>query len=87
MRASAVSDDCVITTSVADVSKTCKQANIHKAAVGPNGLPGSVLCALDTIMKLPIPVTNKHKPIKNMTVKTVKKEMANRSGCTTDWQT
>ena len=35
MRASAVSDDCVITLSVADVSKTFKQVNIHKAA-GPD---------------------------------------------------
>ena len=32
MRASAVPDDCVITFSVADVSKTFKQVNIHKAA-------------------------------------------------------
>ena len=32
MRASAVLDDCVITLSVADVSKTFKQVNIHKAA-------------------------------------------------------
>jgi hypothetical protein len=32
MRASAVPDDCVITLSVADVSKTFKQVNIHKAA-------------------------------------------------------
>ena len=31
-------DDCVITLSVADVSKTFKQVNIHKAA-GPDGLP------------------------------------------------
>ena len=44
MRASAVPDDCVITLSVADVSKTVKQVNIHKAA-GPDGLPGSVLRA------------------------------------------
>ena len=42
MRASAVLDDCVITLSAADVSKTFKQANIHKAA-GPHGLPGCVL--------------------------------------------
>ena len=32
MRASGVPDDCVITLSVADVSKTFKQVNIHKAA-------------------------------------------------------
>jgi hypothetical protein len=44
MRASAVPDDCVITLSVADVSKTFKQVNIQKAA-GPNGLPGRVLRA------------------------------------------
>ena len=42
MRASAVPDDCVITFSVADVSKTFKQVNIHKAA-GSDGLPGHVL--------------------------------------------
>jgi hypothetical protein len=44
MRASAVLDDCVITFSIADVSKTFKQVNIHKAA-GPDGLPGRVLWA------------------------------------------
>ena len=44
MRASAVPDDCVITLSVADVSKTSKQVSIHKAA-GPNRLPGRVLRA------------------------------------------
>ena len=33
MRASAVPDDCVITLSVADVSKTFKQVNIHKDAL------------------------------------------------------
>ena len=44
MRASAVPDDCVITLSVADVSKTFKQVNIHKAA-RPDGLPGCVLWA------------------------------------------
>ena len=32
MRAPAVLDDCVITLSIADVSKTFKQVNIHKAA-------------------------------------------------------
>ena len=35
MRASAVPDDSVITLSAADVSKTFKQVNIHKAA-GPD---------------------------------------------------
>ena len=44
MRVSAVADDCVITLSVADVSKTFKQVNIHKAA-GPDRLPGRVLRA------------------------------------------
>ena len=44
MRASAVPDDCVITLSAADVSKTFTQVNIHKAA-GPDGLPGCVLRA------------------------------------------
>ena len=44
MRASAVPDDCAITFSIADVSKTFKQVNIHKAA-GPGGLPGCVLKA------------------------------------------
>ena len=44
MRAPAVLDDCVITLSVADVSKTFKQVNIHKAA-RPDGLPGHVLKA------------------------------------------
>ena len=34
----------MITLSVADVSKTFKQVNIHKAA-GPDGLPGRVLWA------------------------------------------
>ena len=41
-RASAVPDNCVITLSAADVSKTFKQVNIHKAA-GPDALPGRVL--------------------------------------------
>ena len=36
MRASAVPDDCVITLSMANVSKTFKQVNIHKAT-GPDG--------------------------------------------------
>ena len=44
MRAPAVLDDCVITLSVADVSKTFKLINIHKAA-GPDGLPGRALRA------------------------------------------
>ena len=44
MRAPAVLDDCVITLSIADVSKILKQVNIHKAA-GPDGLPGLVLRA------------------------------------------
>ena len=39
MRAPAVPDDCVITLSVADVNKTFKQVNIHKAAE-PDGLSG-----------------------------------------------
>ena len=44
MRAPVVPDDCVIMLSMADVSKTFKQVNIHKAA-GPDGLPGHVLRA------------------------------------------
>ena len=40
-RAPAVPEDGVITLSTADVSKTFKQVNIHKAA-GPDGLPGRV---------------------------------------------
>ena len=44
MRASAVRHDCVITLSVANVSNTFKQVNIHKSA-GPDGLPGRVLKA------------------------------------------
>ena len=44
MRAPAVPEDCVITLSVTDVSKTFKQVNIHKVA-GPDGLPGCVLRA------------------------------------------
>ena len=42
MRAPAVPDDCVLKLYIADVSKTFKQVNIHKA-VGPDRLPGSVL--------------------------------------------
>ena len=42
MRAPAVPEDCVITLSAADMSKSIKQVNIHKAA-GPDGLPGRVL--------------------------------------------
>ena len=41
MRASAVPDNCVITLTAADVSKTFKQVHIHKAT-GPDGLPGCV---------------------------------------------
>ena len=44
MRVPAVSDDCVITLSVAHVSKTFKQGNIHKAA-RPDGFTGRVLRA------------------------------------------
>ena len=44
MTAPAVPEDGVITLSTADVSKTFKQVNIHKAA-GPEGLPGRVLRA------------------------------------------
>ena len=43
-RAPAVLDDSLITLSVANVNKTFKQVNIHKAA-GPDGLPGHVLKA------------------------------------------
>ena len=43
-RASAVPDNCVITLSVVDVSKTFKQVNIHKVT-GPDGLTGHVLRA------------------------------------------
>ena len=43
-RAPAVPEDCVITLSAADVSKTFKQVDIHKAA-GPDGLPGRLLLA------------------------------------------
>ena len=44
MKAPAVLDNCMILLSVADVSKTFKQVNIHKPA-GPDGLPGRVLRA------------------------------------------
>ena len=44
MRAPAVPEDCVITLSAANVSKTFKHVNIPKAA-GPDGLPGCVLRA------------------------------------------
>ena len=44
MRAPAVPEDCVIMLSAADVSKTFKHVNIHKAT-GPDGLPGCVLQA------------------------------------------
>jgi hypothetical protein len=59
--------------------------------------------AVDSFMKLLIPITNRHAPIKKSTVKTVKwideelknvmvdrdktKGMANKSGCTNNWQT
>ena len=43
-KAPAVLDDCVIPLSLADVNKTFKQVNIHKAAE-PDGLPGHVLKA------------------------------------------
>jgi hypothetical protein len=43
-RAPAVLDDCVIMLSVANVNKTFRQVNIHKAA-GPDGLPWRVLKA------------------------------------------
>jgi hypothetical protein len=42
-------NDCMITLSVANVSKTFKQVNIHKAA-GPDRLPGRVLRATDPQM-------------------------------------
>ena len=42
MRAPAVPDNCVIALSTADVCKTLKQVNIHKAA-GTDGLSGRVL--------------------------------------------
>ena len=44
VRAPAVPDNWVIKHSIADVSKTFKQVNIHKA-VWPDGLPGRVLRA------------------------------------------
>jgi hypothetical protein len=44
MRAPAVLEDCVITLSAVDVSKTFKQVIIHKAK-GPDGLPGRALRA------------------------------------------
>ena len=44
MRESAVPDDCIVMLSIADVCKTFKQVNIHKAA-GPDGLSGHVLKA------------------------------------------
>ena len=42
MRAPAVPEDCLIMLSAADVSKTFKLVNFHKAA-GPDGLPRWVL--------------------------------------------
>ena len=44
MRAPAVPEDCVITLTIANVSKTFIKVNIHKVA-GPDGLPGCVLRA------------------------------------------
>ena len=44
MRAPAVPEDCVITLSTANVSKTFKQVNIYKAT-GPDGFPRCVLRA------------------------------------------
>ena len=44
MTAPAAPEDCVITLSAADVSKTCKKVNIYKA-VAPDGLPGRVMRA------------------------------------------
>jgi hypothetical protein len=44
MRAPAFPDICVSTLSIADISKTFKQVNIHKAA-GPDELPGRILRA------------------------------------------
>jgi hypothetical protein len=41
MRAPAVPDDCVISLSIANVSKTFKQVNIQKF-VWPEGLPGRI---------------------------------------------
>jgi hypothetical protein len=61
----------VITLSVADVSKTFKKVNIHKAA-GPDGLPGCTLRACpdhlasvftDIFNLLPDPVCNNFKQI------------------------
>ena len=43
-RAPAVPDDCVISLSVAEVSKNFEQVNIRKAA-GPDGIPGCILRA------------------------------------------
>ena len=54
MRAPAVPDNCVITLFLADVSKTFKQVNIHKAT-GSDGLTGCVLCILTST-----PLSQKH---------------------------
>ena len=67
MRASAVLDDCVITLSVADLSKTFKQVNIHKAA-GPDGFPRCVLRVFTDIFNMSlieslIPTCFKHTTI------------------------
>jgi hypothetical protein len=62
MRAPDVSDDCVITLSVANVSKTFKQVNIHKAT-GPDGLPGRVLRAfMDQLASIFINIFNLFNP-------------------------
>ena len=44
MRVPAVPDESMISLSVANVSMTFKQVNIHKTA-GPDGLPGHILRA------------------------------------------
>jgi hypothetical protein len=44
MRAPVIPNDCLITVSVANVSKTFNHVNIHKAE-GPDGLPGHILRA------------------------------------------
>ena len=51
MRASAVPEDCVIALFVADVSKTFKQINIHKAA-GPDGLSGQLAVVFTDIFNI-----------------------------------
>jgi hypothetical protein len=52
MRASDVLDDCVISLSIANVSKAFKQVNSHKN-VGPDRIPGRVLRAFtDQLMSV-----------------------------------